>query len=59
MIKSLILGLTLPILLFSQDLNDLIMMSLENKMINASTKKYWSGTRKSMRVTKKGYLPKP
>ena len=56
MFKRAILGLIFPILLFSESLNDLIQMSLENKSINASKKNVESVQEKYESV-KKAYLP--
>jgi len=56
MIKQVMLALSLPILLFSEDLNDLINMSLKNKNIMASQKNVES-VQDEYKSVKKGYLP--
>ena len=50
------IGLSLPIMLFSEDLNDLINMSLKNKNIMASQKNVES-VEDEYESVKKGYLP--
>lgn len=56
MIKRLVLGLSLPILLFSESLNDLIEMSLKNKNIMA-TEKNVESIQDEYKSVKRGYLP--
>ncbi|WP_228197933.1 TolC family protein [Poseidonibacter antarcticus] len=56
MIKKVMLALSLPILLFSEDLNDLINMSLKNKNIMA-TEKNVESVQDEYKSVKKGYLP--
>jgi len=56
MIKKVVIGLTLPILLFSESLNDLIEMSLKNKNI-MSTQKSVESIQEEYKSVKKGYLP--
>ncbi len=56
MIKKLILGLLLPASLFSENLNDLIEMSLENKNIMASQRNI-EAVQEEYKSVKKGYLP--
>jgi len=56
MIKQIMIGLSLPIMLFSEDLNDLINMSLKNKNIMANQKNVES-VQDEYKSVKKGYLP--
>lgn len=56
MIKRVVLGLSLPILLFSESLNDLIEMSLKNKNI-ISTEKSVESIEDKYKSVKRGYLP--
>lgn len=56
MIKRVVLGLSFPILLFSEGLNDLIKMSLENKDV-ISSQKIIESIQKEYKGVKKGYLP--
>ncbi|MBU3014947.1 TolC family protein [Poseidonibacter lekithochrous] len=56
MSKYVLLGLTFPILLFSESLDDLIKMSLVNKNIEAS-KMSNESIKKEYDSVKKGYLP--
>jgi outer membrane protein len=57
MLKYILLGLFFPILLFSQNLNDLIQMSLVNKNIEA-TKISNESVKDEYESVKSGYLPK-
>jgi len=56
MIKQIMMGLSLPLMLFSEDLNDLINMSLKNKNIMASQKNVES-VQDEYESVKKAYLP--
>lgn len=56
MIKKLILGLSFPALLFSENLNDLIEMSLKNKNVMASQRNIES-VQEEYKSAKEGYLP--
>ena len=56
MIKRVVLGLSFPILLFSESLNDLIEMSLKNKNI-ISTEKSVESIEDKYKSVKRGYLP--
>lgn len=56
MTKRVVLGLSLPILLFSESLNDLIEMSLKNKNI-ISTEKSVESIEDKYKSVKRGYLP--
>jgi outer membrane protein TolC len=56
MIKKLILGLSFPALLFSESLNELIEMSLQNKNVLASQRNLES-IQEEYKSVKKGYLP--
>ena len=56
MIKQVILGLSLPVLLFSESLNGLIEMSLKNKNIMSSQNSIES-IQEEYKSVKKGYLP--
>ena len=56
MIKKLILGLSFPALLFCENLNDLIELSLKNKNIISSQRDVES-VQEEYKSAKKGYLP--